>query len=139
MSTAFGMKSNCIAEGENEYRYWGRKFFEVNIFWNAMFMFTPQFYDFFSIPYTDPGVAKFFTKLFRDNMEYRKMNNIVRYDFMNLLVEIMNNGYVAPDRNKATADALGKYIAFILTLQYFRKYHTYFRKYILGYIYCEIE
>lgn len=94
MSTAFGINSNSIKEKDNQFRYWGKKIFEVNSFWNALFLFAPEVLDFFSIPYTKPDVAKFFTTMFRNNVEYRRIHNIVRNDFMNLLIQLMDKGYV---------------------------------------------
>ncbi|XP_032662743.1 cytochrome P450 6k1-like [Odontomachus brunneus] len=104
MSTAFGIKSNCLVEPNNEYRYWGKKFLELNPFWTAIMFFTPQILDFFSIPITDRGVSKFFTKLFWDNVKYRQTHNIVRHDFMNLLIQLIEKGYVEVDDNKNTAN-----------------------------------
>lgn len=100
MSTAFGIKSNCIEQPDNEFRYWGKKVFEEKPLWNALLMFAPQIMDFFSIPFTDRGVTKFFTKMFRDNVKYRQTHNVVRYDFMNLLIQLMEKGYVEPDDEK---------------------------------------
>ncbi|XP_032662744.1 probable cytochrome P450 6a20 [Odontomachus brunneus] len=105
MSTALGIKSNCLVEANNEYRYWGKKFFELNPFWSAMRIFAPEILEFFSIPATDRGVTKFFTKLFRDNVEYRQTHNVVRHDFMNLLIQLMEKGYVElDDNNRDNAD-----------------------------------
>ncbi|XP_071576390.1 probable cytochrome P450 6a14 [Temnothorax nylanderi] len=97
MSTAFGIKSNCIKQPDNEFRYWGKKVFEEKPFWNALLIFAPQIMDFFSIPFTDRGVTNFFTKMFRDNVEYRQSHNVIRHDFMNLLIQLMEKGYVEPD------------------------------------------
>ncbi|XP_014488133.1 PREDICTED: probable cytochrome P450 6a14 [Dinoponera quadriceps] len=104
MSTAFGIKSNCLVEPNNEFRRWGKKIFEVKAFWNALMVFVPQIMDLFSLPSTDRGVSKFFTKLFQDNVEYRQTHNIVRHDFMNLLIQLMEKGYVEPDDDKDIAD-----------------------------------
>ncbi|KAL6261403.1 hypothetical protein P5V15_006497 [Pogonomyrmex californicus] len=100
MSTAFGIKSNCLEQPDNEFRYWGKKIFEEKPFWNALLLFAPQIMDFFSIPFTDKGITNFFTKMFRDNVEYRRIHNVVRHDFMNLLIQLMEKGYVEPDDEK---------------------------------------
>lgn len=100
MSTAFGINSNCIEEANNEFRYWGKKVFEVKPFWNALLMFAPQVMDFFSIPFIDRGVTKFFIRMFREIVEYRQTHNIVKYDFANLLIQLMEKGYVEPDDDK---------------------------------------
>ncbi|XP_012222539.1 probable cytochrome P450 6a14 [Linepithema humile] len=100
MSAAFGIKSDCISQPDNEFRYWGKKVFEEKPFWNAILMFAPQVMDFFSIPFNDRGVSNFFTKMFRDNVEYRQTHNVIRHDFMNLLIQLMEKGYVEPDDEK---------------------------------------
>ncbi|XP_012526373.1 probable cytochrome P450 6a14 isoform X2 [Monomorium pharaonis] len=100
MSTAFGIKSNCIEEPNNEYRIQGKKIFEVNSFWTAVAMFAPQIMEFFSIPITEQSVTNFYTKMFRENVEYRKAHNIVRHDFVDLLIQLMEKGYVDPEDDK---------------------------------------
>lgn len=110
MSTAFGINSNCMVESENEFRYWGKKVFEVRPFWNAMLMFAPQVMDFFSIPYTEQSITNFFTNMFQDNVKYRQNHNVVRHDFMDLLIQLMNKGYVEPDNAKDVTNVPGKYI-----------------------------
>ncbi|XP_024870707.1 probable cytochrome P450 6a14 [Temnothorax curvispinosus] len=100
MSTAFGIKSNCMKQPNNEFRYWGRKIFEERSLLMAFSMFAPQIMDFFSLPALDRGVTKFFTTLFRDNVEYRRTHNIVRHDFVNLLMQLMEKGYVEPEDEK---------------------------------------
>jgi len=106
MSTVFGIKSNCIEDPNNEYRTQGKKIFEMNPIWVALFVFGPQLMEFFSIPITDRQVITFYTNMFRENVEYRQAHNIVRHDFMNLLIQLMERGYVEPDDGKeATNDA----------------------------------
>nr|XP_012215716.1 PREDICTED: probable cytochrome P450 6a14 [Linepithema humile]XP_012215718.1 PREDICTED: probable cytochrome P450 6a14 [Linepithema humile]XP_012215719.1 PREDICTED: probable cytochrome P450 6a14 [Linepithema humile] len=102
MSTAFGIEANCIKDPNSEFRRWGKRVFEENSFWVALFVFMPQFMNFFSIPITDRGVTRFFTKIFRENVNYRQTSNVVRHDFMNLLIQLMEKGYVEPDDEKDT-------------------------------------
>lgn len=113
MSTAFGIKSNCIEQPNNEFRYWGKKVFGENPLWMAFLMFAPQIMNFLSLPVTNRGVTKFFMKLFCDNVEYRKTHNIVRHDFMNLLMQLMEKGYVEPDNEKDIIDISCKYTLYI--------------------------
>lgn len=114
MSVAFGIKSNCLLEPNNQFRQCGRKVFEApNNFWNFVAIFAPQIMNFFSIPVTDRTITKYFTKLFQDNVEYRTTHNIVRHDFMNLLIQLMEKGYVEPDDDKNIADISRKYIFYI--------------------------
>ncbi|XP_071643649.1 probable cytochrome P450 6a14 isoform X1 [Temnothorax longispinosus] len=104
MSTAFGIKSNCIEEPNNEYRKQEKKIVEMNSIWIALFIFVPKIMDFFSVPFTDRQVTSFYMNMFRENVEYRQIHNIVRHDFMNLLIQLMGRGYVDPDDDKKTTD-----------------------------------
>ncbi|XP_011705218.1 PREDICTED: probable cytochrome P450 6a20 [Wasmannia auropunctata] len=80
----------------------GKKIFELNPIWTALFAFVPQITDFFSIPFTHRDVTSFYMNMFRENVEYRQSHNIVRQDFMNLLIQLMERGYVEPDDDKTT-------------------------------------
>ncbi|XP_011875044.1 PREDICTED: cytochrome P450 6k1-like isoform X3 [Vollenhovia emeryi] len=99
MATAFGINSNCIEEPTNEYRIYGRKSFKpISSIRIVLAMFVPQIMDFFSLPFIDQKVYRFYMNLFRENVEYRQTHNIVRKDFMNLLMQLMEKGYVDPDK-----------------------------------------
>ncbi|XP_015599572.1 cytochrome P450 6k1 [Cephus cinctus] len=99
MSTAFGISCNSIENPESEFRKWGRKIFESRPIFNAIVVFAPNILDFFSIPFTDKGVNNFFTRIFKETVEYRETNNIVRNDFMDLIMQLMHKGYVDEDKN----------------------------------------
>lgn len=104
MSTAFGLNSNSIENPKSDFRHWGKKAFEPQLFWNSLTVFAPKLMDLFSIPALDRGVSKFFTKTFQENIKYRNENNVLRRDFMDLLMQLMNKGYVPPDDNEETND-----------------------------------
>ncbi|KYM96574.1 Cytochrome P450 6k1 [Cyphomyrmex costatus] len=100
MSTAFGIESNCIENPNNKFRTYEKKILEMNPIWVALSMFAPKIMDFFSVPFTDRQVISFYMKMFRETVEYRKAYNIIRYDFVNLLIQLMNRDYVDPDDNE---------------------------------------
>ncbi|XP_039312733.1 cytochrome P450 6k1-like [Solenopsis invicta] len=104
MSTAFGIKSNCIKDPNNEYRTQGNKIIDINSIKLAMAIFAPQIMDFFSIPFFPQSVTDFYMKMFRETVEYRQTNHIVRPDFMNLLIQLMERGYVDPEDDKNTSN-----------------------------------
>ncbi|XP_043258935.1 probable cytochrome P450 6a20 [Colletes gigas] len=99
MSVAFGITCNSFDNPDNEFRYWGKKIFDPKPLWNALVLWAPQVFEIFSIPYTERAVTKFFTKIIKDTVKYRDANNIVRKDFLNLLIQLMKNGYVDADEN----------------------------------------
>jgi len=104
MTTAFGIKSNCIKEPNNEYRTQGKKIFDLGPIWVALFLFVPQIMNYFSIPLTDHQVTKFYMNVFQENVKHRRTHNIVRHDFMNLLIQLMEKGYVEPDDDNQTTN-----------------------------------
>ncbi|XP_077266105.1 cytochrome P450 6k1-like isoform X2 [Temnothorax americanus] len=102
MSTAFGIKSNCIENPNNECLIQGKKFLRIKILRFILFVFLPKILDFFSISLADRETTSFFMNMFRENVERRQINNIVTQDFMNLLIQFMERGYVDPDDDKKT-------------------------------------
>jgi cytochrome P450 family 6 len=104
MSAAFGIKSNCIEEPNNEYRVQGKLSVEPNAFWIAMALFVPEVMEFFSIPLNRRQSTSFYMNMFRKNVEYRQAHNVVRHDFVNLLIQLMEKGYVEPDDDKETTN-----------------------------------
>ncbi|KOC60093.1 putative cytochrome P450 6a14 [Habropoda laboriosa] len=99
MSAAFGITCDSFNNPENEFRYWGKKIFDPKPLWNALVIWAPHIFDLFSIPYNERDVTNFFTKMFKETVEYRRSNNIVRKDFLNLLKQLIENGYVDADDN----------------------------------------
>ncbi|XP_039312720.1 probable cytochrome P450 6a13 isoform X2 [Solenopsis invicta] len=104
MSTAFGIKSNCIKEPNNEYRVQGKRIININSIKIALAMFAPQIMDFFSIPFFPKSITDFYIKMFREIVEYRQAKHIVKTDFMNLLIQLMERGYVDPEDDKNTSN-----------------------------------
>lgn len=97
MSAAFGITCDSFKNPNNEFNYWGKKVFEPKPFWNAVVIWAPQVLDLLSLPFNERGVTNFFMKMFEDTVTYRENNNVVRKDFLNLLIQLMKNGYVDPD------------------------------------------
>lgn len=46
---------------------------------------------------TDPDAAEFFTRVVKDTVNYREMNNVSRKDFLDLLIQIKNKGSVSDE------------------------------------------
>jgi len=51
---------------------------------------------------TYQSVTNFYMNIFRENVEYRRAQNIVTHDFMNLLIQFMEKGYIDSDDDKKT-------------------------------------
>ncbi|XP_029053438.1 probable cytochrome P450 6a14 [Osmia bicornis bicornis] len=91
-SCAFGIEMNALADEKSEFRQKGRELFDVssfeNIFRNKMRQFFPKLYALLGNIIPDRRFAPFFTKVITDTMKYRQENDIVRPDFINMLMEL---------------------------------------------------
>lgn len=97
MTSVFGVYCDSLNDPNNEFRYWAKKIFEPRPLWNGLAFFAPGVYDFFRMPFTRRSLIKFFTTLCRDIIEQRQSHDIVRKDFMNLLIQLINDGYLDAD------------------------------------------
>ncbi|XP_043496163.1 probable cytochrome P450 6a14 [Polistes fuscatus] len=102
MSIAFGISCNSLENPKSEFRYWGKKVFEPRPIINTLMVFGSQILDLFSIPFIDKGVSRFFLNAFEETVKYREAHNIVRKDFLDLIMQLMKNGYIKSDEEKRT-------------------------------------
>lgn len=107
MNTVFGVNCNTLQNKDNEYRYWGKQVFEPHTFKNAIGFFAPQILHFFSIPFNDVGVQKFFITVFENTVKHRLNNNIKCNDFMDLIIQLMKKGHVSDD-NDMTGESISE-------------------------------
>ncbi|NP_001035324.1 cytochrome P450 6AS5 [Apis mellifera] len=93
-SCAFGIDMSSMTNENSEFRRMGREVFAVN-FMNVMRMklkqFMPRLYDLLGYVMPDRTFAPFFTRVVTDTIKYRNDNNIVRPDFINMLMELQKN------------------------------------------------
>lgn len=97
MSTAFGIECNSLKNPNNEFRYWGRRIFDMSTIKLAMVVFSPKLMDVFKIPFTTKIIRDFFIGAFTNTVEHRKQNNIKRNDFLQLVSDLIYKGYVEKD------------------------------------------
>lgn len=106
-SVAFGIENDCINEPDHIFRRMGAKNFEVNkrvILRNMLSIFVPQLFKLFKLKITDPDVEKFVYTVVKQTIEYREKNNVERNDFMQLLIQLKDKGYVTADKDDNPAD-----------------------------------
>jgi cytochrome P450 family 6 len=100
-SVAFGVENDCINEPDNVFRTMGLKMFEPsfrNGVINTMAFFTPDLFTKLKINPFLPELGDFVYSLVNQTVEYREKNNFYRNDFMQLLLELKNKGYVSADK-----------------------------------------
>ena len=96
-SIAYGHNCKSLYDPNNDFKRYGSKVFDSNPLINALGFFAPIVLDVLGIPLTDPGVIKFFSQSFQQIVKYRRQNNIVRKDFLNLLMQLMDKGTLDDD------------------------------------------
>lgn len=106
-SVAFGIENDCVNEPDHIFRRMGAKNFEVNkrvMFRNMILFFVPQIIKYIKFKITDPQVEEFVYTVVKQTIEYREKNNIERNDFMQLLIQLKDKGYVSVDKDDSTTD-----------------------------------
>ncbi|KAH0547296.1 cytochrome P450 6k1-like [Cotesia glomerata] len=94
---AFGLKANALEDENSLFRQIGRHMFEVK--WttagrNLLSTFLPTIYQLVGCILRDDKTHNFLIDVTRNTLEYRKKNNIVRNDFIDLLLRIKNQGKI---------------------------------------------
>ncbi|CAG9802511.1 unnamed protein product [Chironomus riparius] len=106
-SVAFGIDNDCINNPNNDFYKFGVKNFENNFRNNVkqfLFTFMPRLMSIFKIKFAPEDVNEFFLKIVREIVDYREKNNYNRNDFMDLLIQLKNQGYVPADKDVVDDD-----------------------------------
>lgn len=85
---AFGLQANALADEESTFRRMGKRIFAINFKRLLQFRLmttAPALFNIFGKWLVDRELIDFFINLTKDTVDYRKKNNIVRHDFIDLL------------------------------------------------------
>jgi cytochrome P450 family 6 len=99
-SCAFGIQCNCLRNPEAEFQRWGRKFSDPSISQNLrdiLYFMVPNIAIALKITINPPDISNFFKKVIEETVGYRERNNVSRNDFMQLLIQLKNQGYLDTD------------------------------------------
>ncbi|XP_049832528.1 probable cytochrome P450 6a13 [Schistocerca gregaria] len=100
-SVAFGVECNCQRNPEAEFRQWGRKVFEPSLkskIAQIMYDFVPLLAQALGVAGGTEEVSQYFRSMVRETVEYREKNGVTRNDFMHLLIQLKNKGFVDDDK-----------------------------------------
>lgn len=90
-SCAFGLQVNSLKNAEAEFRKQGRRVFEVNfkrkIFFLLMLIW-PKLPTSIGIDFNAKDLIRFFVNIISETVNYREANNVVRNDFINIMMEL---------------------------------------------------
>ncbi|XP_012267715.2 cytochrome P450 6a2-like [Athalia rosae] len=102
-SVAFGIECNSMKNADDEFYKCGRTTFKSRPLINALFAVFPDALSLFKIKFVFPEVSKFFIKAFNDTVKHRTEKNLIRKDFLELVMQLMHKGYVQGDDEEETA------------------------------------
>lgn len=119
---AFGIECNSLNDPKAKFREMGSKFFTEKrhpLVIEGMIVSNPKLAEWFDMKITTEETEKFFMKVVDDTIAFREKNNIVRNDFMSLMIDLKNqivtdeNGNQAPGltRGQIAAQAFVFFIA----------------------------
>lgn len=94
-SCAFGIDCNSLKDPNGEFRKFGKKSAEQSRHSTVIVLLMTTFKrlaNFFRMKLILDDVSDFFLGAIRNTIEVREKNNIKRNDFMNMLIELKNNG-----------------------------------------------
>ncbi|XP_037049484.1 cytochrome P450 6d3-like [Bradysia coprophila] len=99
-SVAFGIENDCINEPDNIFRKMGTKIFEMTTkkkVQASSVMLIPALRKIWKFKFTSDEVEAFFKNVVKQTVDYREKNNYERNDFMQLLIQLKNQGYLSAD------------------------------------------
>lgn len=99
-SAAFGMEANTLINEHPEFVDVFRKIFGeegVSAAGSFLLGMAPRLAKLFGIRMFDKSVDEFFYNVVGGNIKYRETNNVVRNDFLNMLIQLKNKGAVDGD------------------------------------------
>lgn len=94
-SVAFGLELNCTKNPDSMFYKMGQKVFNPPSSQTLRLMFTSAFQGFakkINMRFFPKDVCDFFMSTIRKTVDYRETNGILRNDFLNLLLELKNDG-----------------------------------------------
>lgn len=100
---AFGLSCNSFKNPDAEFRRMGRKIFEPSTLENIVGLldfFIPNVFTRLKAKVLGSEMQDFFLKIVEDTVKYREDNNIVRNDFLQLLIELMHSSSIKDDTGK---------------------------------------
>lgn len=107
-SVAFGIENNCLG-GESELFRIVKILIDSFKFSNVSLIFKMTFQDLsrkLGLAMTPPEVSSYFMKILQETVDYREKNNVVRNDFLQLLLQLKDKGFLDGETEDHDAEKL---------------------------------
>lgn len=89
----FGLETNSIQHADSEFRTMCKQVSSPSLTLSIkrfIRLYMPSIYKSFAMTHNTPEVSKYFLRIVKEIIDYREKNNVVRADFMQTLLKIMN-------------------------------------------------
>ncbi|XP_075165472.1 cytochrome P450 6a8-like [Haematobia irritans] len=91
-SVAFGLDCNSLHDPRTEFRVKGDKaFYTINPLFEMLASQYPKFFQWLGYKVFTKELIDFYSRIVRENVDYREKNSVKRNDFLDLLIELKNN------------------------------------------------
>lgn len=93
-SCAFGIDCNSLKDADSEFRKYGKDVFKITkrqAVIRILTILAPRITKLLKLQFTSAELSNFFMGVVRGTLDYREKNNIIRKDFMHLLIQLKNN------------------------------------------------
>ncbi|PSN42710.1 hypothetical protein C0J52_14300 [Blattella germanica] len=97
-SCAFGLQFNAIKDEKSDFRLMSKRIRSPSLVQSLIHTIAsvyPSLLRTFKIKITPPGVTNFFVGVVKEMVNYREKHNVVRNDFMDLLIQLKNKGIIS--------------------------------------------
>ncbi|CRL03688.1 CLUMA_CG016217, isoform A [Clunio marinus] len=108
-SVAFGIDNDCINEPKHFFRQMSAKIFDPNLMNGLRALITllaPTLFHKLNMRILDRDVEDFIFSVVKQTVEYREQKNFSRNDFMQLLIQLKNQGYVSVDKGEKDSEEM---------------------------------
>ncbi|KAJ4433074.1 hypothetical protein ANN_15331 [Periplaneta americana] len=98
---AFGIESNCLVNPKAEFQEFSSKIFHFSTYRSFEFMslfMLPMVVQLMNVKFFQRQTTEFLRQVFTDTMTQREKQEIVREDFMDLLIQLKNKGRVDDEK-----------------------------------------
>lgn len=92
-SCGFGIECNSLTEPSNEFRRYGKKALEASIRRFFFLLLPTSLMHGLGVKLNTNDVSEFFSSIVKQTIKTREDNNIVRKDFMNLMLQLKNETF----------------------------------------------
>ncbi|XP_060535166.1 cytochrome P450 6a2-like [Cylas formicarius] len=103
-TVAFGIDCNTMRVSDSEFRKYGDKLFERSVWTTMKRLFVPKLPPFvvtlFGLRLNNKEAIDFFWDVIQENVQYREKNRVVKKDFLQMMIQLKNQGDVGDDDGK---------------------------------------